>query len=141
MKTGELIRKYRKMRGMTQAELAELCGLSDSGIRNYELGNRTPSDSQLASIASALGVSQTALEEVPIGSARQALEYLFRIDEELGLRPSRDEQGNVLLLVDRTSPKAPKLAAALEAWMKQVEKLDAGEITQTEFDARKAETR
>ena len=86
-------------------------------------------------------MSQTALEEVPIGSARQALEYLFRIDEELGLRPSRDEQGNVLLLVDRTSPKAPKLAAVLEAWMKQVEKLDAGEITQTEFDAWKAETR
>lgn len=59
-------------------------------------------------------------------SARQALEYLFRIDEELGLKPSRDEQRNVLLLVDRTSPKALKLAAALEAWMKQVESLDAG---------------
>lgn len=64
MKTGELIRKYRKMRGMTQAELAELFGLSDSGIRNYEMGNRTPSDSQLASIASALGVFRTVLEEV-----------------------------------------------------------------------------
>ena len=57
------------------------------------------------------------------------------------MKPSRDEQGNVHLLVDRTSPKAPKLAAALEAWMKQIESLDAGEITQTEFEAWKAETK
>lgn len=45
----------------------------------------------------------------------------------------------MLLLVDRTSPKAPKLAAALGAWMKQVERLDAREITQVKFDAWKAE--
>ena len=43
MKTGELIRRYRKMRKMTQADLADACGLSDSAIRNYELGNRKPS--------------------------------------------------------------------------------------------------
>lgn len=139
MKTGELIRKYRKMRGMTQTELAELCGLSDSGIRNYELGNRMPSDKQLAAIADALKVSKTALEEVPLESARQALEYLFRIDEELGLKPFRDEDGNVRLSVSNCSLKSPKLLAALEAWMKQVESLDAREISQAEYDAWKAE--
>ena len=42
MGTGELIRKYHKMQGLTQSELAEKCGLTDSSIRNYELGNRTP---------------------------------------------------------------------------------------------------
>ena len=47
MRTGELIRKYRKMRGLTQTELAEKCGLTDSAIRNYELGNRTPGDDQV----------------------------------------------------------------------------------------------
>ena len=48
MKTGELIRRYRKMRrndpgGSRRCE----CGLSDSAIRNYELGNRKPSAAHL----------------------------------------------------------------------------------------------
>lgn len=55
MGTGELIRKYRKMRGLTQSELAEKCGLTDSAIRNYELGNRTPGEDQV--VFSQVGVS------------------------------------------------------------------------------------
>lgn len=135
MKTGELIRKYRKMRGVTQMELARECGLSDSAIRNYELGNRKPSEVHLEMIAEALEVVPDALMDIEVASARMALEYLFRIDEELGLKPVRDKEGRVILFVDPSSPKAPKLSAALEAWMRQREKLDAGEISQAEYDA------
>ena len=135
MKTGELIRKYRKMRGMTQMELARDCGLSDSAVRNYELGNRKPSGAHLEMIAEALEVAPEALLEIEANSARMALEYLFRISEELGLRPARDEEGGVILSVDPSSPKSPKLLAALEAWMRQREMLDAGDISQTEYDA------
>jgi len=39
---GDKIRYYRLQRSMTQKELAEKCGLNESTIRNYELGNRTP---------------------------------------------------------------------------------------------------
>lgn len=135
MKTGELIRRYRKMRKMTQAGLAEACGLSDSAIRNYELGNRKPSEAHMESIARALEIAQEALLDVDVDSARKALEYLFRIDEELGLKPERGAEGEVFLAVDRNSPKAPKLSAALEAWMRQRERLDDGEIPQEEYDA------
>ena len=135
MKTGELIRKYRKMRGMTQMELSRECGLSDSAVRNYELGNRKPSGAHLEMIAEALEVAPEALLEIEANSARMALEYLFRISEELGLRPARDEEGGVILSVDPSSPKSPKLLAALEAWMRQREMLDAGDISQTEYDA------
>ena len=138
MKTGELIRRYRKMRKMTQADLAEACGLSDSTIRNYELGNRKPSEAHVESIARALEIAQEALLDVDVDSARKALEYLFRIDEGLGLKTARDAEGDVFLTVDRDSPKAPKLSAALEAWMRQRERLDVGEISQEEYDAWKA---
>ena len=141
MKTGQLIRKYRKMRGMTQMELAERCGLSDSAIRNYELGNRMPSEAHLEMIAEALEIAPEALCEVRIDSVRQALEYLFRIDDELGLKLTRNEDGNVLLAVDSSNPKAPKLSAALKAWMHQLEMLKTGEITQAEYDAWKASLR
>ena len=38
---GAKIRSFRTMRQLTQKQLAESCGLSESAIRNYELGNRT----------------------------------------------------------------------------------------------------
>ena len=138
MKTGELIRKYRRMRGMTQMDLARECGLSDSAVRNYELGNRKPSGAHLEMIAEVLEVAPEVLMDIEVASARMALEYLFRIDEELGLGPVRDQEGGVVLSVDPSSPKAPKLSAALEAWMRQREMLDADEISQAEYDAWRA---
>nr|WP_283171766.1 helix-turn-helix transcriptional regulator [Curtanaerobium respiraculi] len=53
MKTGELIKKYRKMRRMTQRQLAAACGQTDSAIRNYELCNRTPGERPISSLAHA----------------------------------------------------------------------------------------
>ena len=39
---GERIRYYRQVAGLTQKALAEKCGITESAIRNYELGNRMP---------------------------------------------------------------------------------------------------
>ena len=38
---GEMIRKYRIEKGMTQKKLGELCGIADSNIRKYETGKQT----------------------------------------------------------------------------------------------------
>ena len=51
MTVGEKIRKFRIDQGYTQKELAIMSGLSESAIRNYELGNRFPSSKQLEKIA------------------------------------------------------------------------------------------
>ena len=123
MGTGELIRKYRKMRGLTQSELAEKCGLTDSAIRNYELGNRTPGEGQVKEIASALHVAPESLFDVPA-----AMELIFRIDEEFGLKP-KEIDGEVVLAIDPSSKKAPKLVQALKAWLAQIDSEKSGEIT------------
>ena len=39
---GQKIRFYRQIAGMTQKELGAACGVNESTIRNYELGNRYP---------------------------------------------------------------------------------------------------
>lgn len=122
MGTGELIRKYRKMRGLTQSELAEKCGLTDSAIRNYELGNRTPGENQVKEIASALHVAPESLFDVPAATAREALELIFRIDEEFGLKP-KEIGGEVVLAIDPSSKKAFK------AWLAQIDSEKSGEIT------------
>lgn len=57
MLIGERIRKYRILRGYSQKELCIKTRLSEPTIRNYELGNRTPSESQLHKISDALEVS------------------------------------------------------------------------------------
>lgn len=41
-RVGYLIRNFRIASDMTQKELADKCGLNESTIRNYELGNRYP---------------------------------------------------------------------------------------------------
>ena len=118
----ELIRKYRKMRGLTQSELAEKCGLTDSAIRNYELGNRTSGEDQVKEIASALHVAPESLFDVPAATAREALELIFRIDEEFGLKP-KEIDGEVVLAIDPSSKKAFK------AWLAQIDSEKSGEIT------------
>ena len=44
---GELIKKYRKERGITQLELSQASGVNFSLLRNYEIGNRKPKIEQL----------------------------------------------------------------------------------------------
>ena len=46
-RVGYLIRNFRIASDMTQKELADKCGLNESTIRNYELGNRYPDEATL----------------------------------------------------------------------------------------------
>lgn len=53
---GKHIRQYRKIKGLTQEELAKNSGLSTMSIRRYESGERIASEKILSKIANALGV-------------------------------------------------------------------------------------
>ena len=57
---GSKIRLYRKYRGLTQKELGDACGLNESTIRNYELGNRYPDKQTLTQIAMSCLTSSAA---------------------------------------------------------------------------------
>ena len=63
MSVGENIRRYRKLRGMTQVQLAEAVGLTEGAVRHYESGIRAVKPELLESIAAALGVSVNALKD------------------------------------------------------------------------------
>lgn len=130
MNTGELIRKYRKIRGMTQPELGNKVGLSDSAIRNYELGNREPTEEQLEAIAKALKINVQSLAAYNVTSARDALELLFRLEDSFGLKPTEEGQ----LSFDPKAKGAKKLSAAIKAWENAREELAEGKITQDEYD-------
>ncbi len=59
--TGELIREYRKQRGLTQGELGEKLGLTASTIMRYERGQRRVNIETLKRIAAALEVDPYSL--------------------------------------------------------------------------------
>lgn len=57
----ERIKRARKNAGLSQAQLAEACGWSQSRVGNYEAGSREPSFADIDSMAKALRVSQAEL--------------------------------------------------------------------------------
>lgn len=84
---GERIRYYRQQAGLTQKGLADLCGVSESAIRNYELGNRVPDFLTLKGIAEQLRVSYYAIADVDLLNLDGAVQALFKLEEIYGLHP------------------------------------------------------
>ncbi len=62
-KTGNLIKKIRKERNMTQMELAESLGVTDRTISKWETGRGFPDVSLLKPLAETLGITVTELLE------------------------------------------------------------------------------
>ena len=58
---GEIIKKLRIERGLTQKQLGELCEMADSAIRRYENGRAKPKIETLQKIANALNVNVSEL--------------------------------------------------------------------------------
>lgn len=137
MSTGEKIKKYRKLRKMTQAELGNAVGVTDNAIRNYEHDDRTPNGAQLAAIARKLDISVAALNDYEVASARDAMEALFRLEEAYGLKPAEDGS----LSIDPKAKGAQKLLMALKAWLGVLDEVESGEMSADEYEIWKASLR
>lgn len=140
MPVGSRIRALRKSAGLTQRELAESIGLTESAVRNYELGLRTPSDEQLDAMAEAMGVASEALRDIRVESAREALEVLFRMEETLGLYPVESD-GAMGLAIDTEKELAPAMHQSLVAWKRMRDGLSDGSVSPEEYEAWKASFR
>lgn len=84
--TGKIY-KHRKRLGMTQAELAEKTGLSESAIRSYELGNRIPKPAHREAIAKALGINPKTLDDFYGGDVDATIQCLMDMETNDMLRP------------------------------------------------------
>lgn len=85
---GQKIRFYRQIAGMTQKELGAACGVNESTIRNYELGNRYPDSDTIFEISNALEISPYVLATPDPISAASSLQYLFSMEKTLDLTPT-----------------------------------------------------
>ena len=139
-RVGYLIRNFRIASDMTQKELADKCGLNESTIRNYELGNRYPDEATLLNIANNLNVSFFALSDPDVANIFSALHVLFDIEWAYGLRPTMKDGEVVLKFEDRLSCTGPRPLEDLDAfktmveyWARLRDKLEDGEISESEY--------
>lgn len=130
MKIGEKIKKLRVLRGLTQKELGDMVGLTDSRIRQYELGKRNPKENMLKEIAQALGVPFTSLYNSPIETYDDAMHALFEMEENFGLELTTRSDGQMYLRFAPTST----MQSCFSSWAKKREQLEAGEITEEEYE-------
>ena len=108
--TGDMIRKYRTEKGLTQKKLGELCGIADSNIRKYESGNQNPKIETLQKIADALDIPGNRLLAGKIISRDELKEKL----SEYGLThlvPDTEEERTVLENCKKLNETGKKEAA------------------------------
>lgn len=86
---GDQIKKYRKIKGLTQQQLGARLGISQALIGQYETGKRNPKTAQLERIARALEITvDDILEDVDIQSMVDLngfVKLTKAINEELGV--------------------------------------------------------
>jgi len=133
MDVGKKIKRFRTAQGLSQKELAQRSGMSEPAIRNYELGNRTPSDKQLEKIAGALGVSIYAISDPNLENYYGMMHALFYLEDEYSIIPKKID-GQVYLAVENKNADSSSISEMLSSWNSEFEKLKSGEITKEEYD-------
>lgn len=139
-RVGSLIRAFRTASDMTQKELARRCGVNESTIRNYELGNRYPDATTLMKIADSLNVSYYTLADPSTDNIFGAINALFDIERAYGLRPTVKD-GVLTLKFDNRLPNATPLPQedidnfkiAVEHWARLRDRVDDGEVTEKDY--------
>ena len=135
MATGDNIRRHRKAKGFTQAQLADAVGLTEGAIRHYESGIRAVKPELLESIAAALGVSVNALKDYGVETAGDLISLLVRLEDSFGIVPAADGTG---LSLNPKAPHAPKAAMAIKLWAEKRAQLESGEVDDSEYEDWKA---
>lgn len=105
MTTGERIKYFRNMRGISQKMLGQFSGINSATIKKYEYGIRNPKPDQLLKIANALGISINLFMDFDIETVSDVLSLLFKMDEQVDMRfeAEKDEDGKYI-------PKTIKIA-------------------------------
>ena len=138
MATGERIKHFRNLRGMTMKYLGQEVGFSESTadvrLAQYESGSRTPKADLIEKLAEALEVSPRALAVPDIDSYIGLAHTLFTLEDRYGLKVGEID-GEVCLRLDKSKGVTYlNMLDILLAWQEQAAKLETGEIAKADYD-------
>lgn len=97
---GNRIRKYRKDRGLTQEQLADMINVSKSRISNWEQGINRPDADVLADMCRALNVSPSELLDVHL-SDEDFTDHERKVIEAYRNKPDMQKSVDVLLGIEQ----------------------------------------
>lgn len=103
-------------------------GESESALRSYELGERSPKQDALERIAKALDVAPACFDTYGIEHYHELMHALFLLEDRFGIEPCAD--GNIRL-TDET------IQSCVCTWWSWKEFLKEGKITREEYENRK----
>lgn len=96
---GSKIRKYRKIKKLTQEELAEKIGIKNNTISAYERGIIEVPHSKLLEVAKVLGIKYTHLLPIEDGDSNSTIsDYINKVEEQL----NKDQQKFLEKLIQKT---------------------------------------
>ena len=132
------IKEYRKIKKMSQEDLANASGINISTIKKYECGYRNPKPEQIQKIADALGISISVLMPHEIISVNDVMSLLIQLEQQAGLKMSADQDENGKYIPETVSLKFTnkQVNIAITDYLKMVdsEKINNIVIDETPFD-------
>ncbi len=131
------IKYYRKIRNMSQEDLAILSGINVSTIKKYECGFRNPKPDQLIKIANALDVSINYFVQFDIENVGDVLALVMKLEQQTGLKinAEKDEKGLYIPSSITLSFDSEEINTALAQYMdlkKNESQTDNGNIVETQ---------
>ena len=137
MAFGKRIKFFRNRKGMKQKELGELLGFlgktSDVRVAQYETEARTPKADLVKEMAQIFDVSTRAINVPNIDSYLGLMHSLFALEDMYGIKIGEID-GELCLRLDREHKEYQHLFEPLHAWQQMASRLEAGEISQEEYD-------
>ncbi|KLU69150.1 MAG: hypothetical protein RHS_5032 [Robinsoniella sp. RHS] len=139
MTTGEKIKYFRNMRGISQEMLGQLSGINSATIKKYEYGIRNPKPDQLLKITNALGISINLFMDFDIETVSDVLSLLFKMDEQVDMtfEAEKDEEGNFIPDTMKISFKNHAINKKLCAYLKAKQLQDNIENASDSFSDQK----
>ena len=123
MTTGEKIKYFRNMRGISQEMLGQLSGINSATIKKYEYGIRNPKPDQLLKISNALGISINIFMDFDIETVSDVLSLILKMDEQIDMKfeAEKDEEGNFKPSTVKMSFKNNMINKKICTYMKALE--------------------
>ena len=116
---GNKLKRLRKFRKKTQADLAKLAGLTVKGIGRYETGERTPKKEIISQLAQALDVNESAIDNVDVDSDVGLMHLFFYLEDIYGLEICEINNKYYLHFDEK---KLTSITVYLKAWYEERKK-------------------